>query len=216
MNLNNLPTWVNGQAPDGSLVAPHGGDPFLSNSGSFNGTSTSNGGSGGNIIETALPGAGGLTSLATNNVRNLLNGMPSTSAARKANAVFGAGSGLGYGSDFSKTRLYDTYGENVDQRNQTGLQDLLALISGTTSPLLSQNAQNNQSSQFAQSLAQQKAEFAAKLKQQQDQFNQQNDLALQQFGFNKSRYYSGANKPQQGLKLYPNSVVSQSMLDGNG
>lgn len=157
--------------------------------------------SGASIINNAIPGAPGLTNSASTNTANLLNGLPSTSATRKANAVYGVNSGLAPGSDFLKTRMFDTYGQNVDARNQEGLQNYLALISGVTGPELAQNAQNNQASQFGQSLAEQRSEFANRLKQQQDEFNQSNDLALQEFGFNRARYFTGLQK--QNGKQFP-------------
>ncbi len=141
------------------------------------------------MVSSALPGVSNLTSLAADNTARLLSGMPTTSAARKSNAVFGAGSGLAPGSDFLKTRLYDTFGQQVENRNQLGLQNFLALLSGTSGPALAENAQNNQVSQFGQTLAEQKAEFADRLKQQQEQFNAQHDLELQKFGFDRSRYF---------------------------
>lgn len=148
------------------------------------------------IISSVLPGAQNLTNLASTNTANLLGGMPSTSAARKANAVFGVNNGMAPGADFLKTRLYDTYGTQVDQRNQQGLQNFLSLISGLTGPQLAQQGQDNQSSQFSQSLAQQQQQFADNLKQRQDEFNKSNDLALQQFGFNRSRYSTRNGQPQ--------------------
>ncbi len=101
------------------------------------------------------------------------------------------------GSDFLKTRLYDTYGQNVDARNQQGLQNYMSLIGAVSSPELASSGQNNQVSQFNQSLANQKQQFADNLKQRQDEFNRSNDLALQEFGFNRSRYFSGQNKGRQ-------------------
>lgn len=149
------------------------------------------------IVSSSVPGAQNLANLASTNTANLLGGLPSTSAARKANAVFGAGSGLAPGSDFLKTRMFDTYGTQVDQRNQQGLQNFLSLIGGLTSPALAENAQNNQQSNFSQSLAQQKQQFADNLAQRQEEFNRSNDLALQEFGFNRSRYYQSQHKRPQ-------------------
>lgn len=159
------------------------------------------------IISSVLPGAQQLTNSASTMTQNLLNGMPSTSAARKASAVFGVNNGMAPGSDFLKTHLYDTYGTQVDERNQRGFQDLLSLISGLTSPALAERAQQNQSSQFNDSLANNKQEFADNLKQRQDEFNRSNDLALQEFGFNRSRYYNGQKKGGTTLGPIPNDVL---------
>lgn len=165
-----------------------GENPLLANSQATNSTP--------GIVSQVLPGAAGLTSSAATNTQNLLSGLPSTSAARKANAVFGANSGMAPGSDFLKTRLYDTYGKEVDARNQLGLQNFLALISGLSGPELASRGQENQKTQFGQSLAQQQQQFADNLKQRQEEFNKSNDLALAQFGFNRSRYYQDKANPK--------------------
>lgn len=88
-------------------------------------------------INTVLPGLPGLTKSATDVIGNLLNGMPSVDQARQANAYFGASSGLDPTSDFLRNRGYDLYGAKGEERKQTGLKDLLALIggySGTVAP----------------------------------------------------------------------------------
>jgi len=171
----------------------------------------------GSVVSSALPNVANLTALASNNTSKLLNGMPSTSAARKANAVFGVGSGLAPGSDFLKTRLYDTYGQQVDERNQRGLQDFLALLSGTSGAALAERGQNNQASQFGQSLAQQRQQFADSLKQRQEEFNKSNDLALQQFGFQRDRYYSSLPKPSNHgtIQSIPNEVPGAPVANWN-
>lgn len=194
-------------------------NPLLANP--TTGTST-----GLSVLNSALPGANNLISSASSNTQNLLSGLPSTSAARKANAVFGVGSGLAPGSDFLKTRLFDTYGTQVDERNQQGLQDLLGLISGVGGNALAERGQNNQASQFGQSLAQQRQQFADQLKQRQEEFNKSNDLALQQFGFQRDRYYSSLPSASNHgtISSVPNEVpgapaanwnIQQRQNDGN-
>ena len=94
-------------------------------------------GPGNYAINTAIPGLPGLTKNATDIIGNLLTGLPSPDQARQENAYFGAGSGLDPTSDFLRNRGYDLYGQKAEQRKQTGLQDLLALIggySGTVAP----------------------------------------------------------------------------------
>lgn len=88
-------------------------------------------------INSVLPGLPGLTKSATDIIGNLLTGVPSPSQSRQENAYFGAGSGLDPTSDFLRNRGFDLYGRKAEQRQQTGLQDLLAMIggySGTVAP----------------------------------------------------------------------------------
>jgi len=172
------------------------------------GNTTSN-----SIINNTVPGAPGLTTSASNLVSQLLNGQPGTSRARNAAAYGGVGSGTP-GSEYIRNAGFDLYNREADQNRQTGLANFLSLASGLTGPQLQQQSQDNQSSQFAQSLAQQKAEFADRLKQAQDQFDAQHDLELQQFGFNRDRYFSDSTPAKKkGVNLFPNSIVSQSWLD---
>ena len=172
-------------------------NPLLSGGGALNipgtsptavnpvaGNTTSN-----SIINNTVPGAPGLTNSASQLTQQLLNGMPATSRSRSAAAYYGAGSGIP-GADFVRNIGYDLYNKEGDAAKQQGFNNFLALVSGLTGPQLQQQSQDNQSSQFAQSLAQQKAEFADRLKQAQDQFDAQHDLELQQFGFNRDRYFS--------------------------
>lgn len=113
-------------------------------------------------------GFGGLINSAQQDVGSLLNGLPSPSTTRTANAYFGAGTGLGTGSDFLRNRGYDLYGQQSQQRQQTGLQDLNSLMSGVSSPELSNQGQQLQNTQFN-----------ANLNQQGDQYSQ--DLQLKKF-----------------------------------
>lgn len=107
------------------------------------------------ILNQAVPGASGLSKSASSIVGNLLSGLPGTSTARRSNAYFGQSSGVP-GSEFVRNRGFDLYNQQGDQRQQTGIQDLLALLSGFSQPLLQERGQNIQSSQFQQSLAEQR------------------------------------------------------------
>lgn len=101
------------------------------------------------IVNKAIPGFNGLTNSATGIIDNLLKGLPSSSSARASNAYFGAGSGLGAGSDFLRNRGFDLYGQQGEQRKQTGLQDLLSFLqgySGTVMPTTGQTLQDRQAS----------------------------------------------------------------------
>jgi hypothetical protein len=132
---------------------------------------------GNNFLESILPGINNLTSTATGNIQNLLSGLPSVSAARQSNAYFGAQSGMP-GSDFVRNRGYDLYGQQAQQRQQTGLEDLLQTIGTYSSPALGAQGQALQNQQFGQNLAQQGSQFDQSLAQKGSQFSQ--DFGLQQ------------------------------------
>lgn len=132
----------------------------------------------GSGILSALPGLPGLTKSSTDIISNLLNGLPSVDQARQSNAYFGAASGLDPTSDFLRNRGYDLYGQKAEQRKQTGLQDLLALIggySGTVAPTPGQEI-GQQESQADR--AQRAAEAAA-----------QNALGNRQQDFTENSYW---------------------------
>lgn len=125
------------------------------------------------IINTAVPGASSLTQSASSIVGNLLKGLPGTSMARRANAYFGNASGMP-NSDFVRNRGFDLYNQQGDQRQQQGIQDLLSLIAGTTSPLLQQNSQEQQNAQFNQNLAENQRQFDLDYAERRSQFNRLN------------------------------------------
>lgn len=100
------------------------------------------------ILGNFVPGMQGLTSGASNVISNLLQGQPSPNMARRANAYFGASSGMP-NSDFVRNRGFDLYNQESDQRQQRGVQDFLSLLSGFT-PL---TGQQNESNRFNQNLA---------------------------------------------------------------
>lgn len=112
-------------------------------------------------------GFGGLINSAQQDVGSLLNGLPSPSTTRTANAYFGAGTGLGTGSDFLRNRGYDLYGQQSQQRQQTGLQDLNSLMSGVSSPELTNQGQQLQNTQFNANLGQNQSQFDQNLQLQQ-------------------------------------------------
>ena len=64
-------------------------------------------------MSSAIPGLDKLTSSATSIISNALNGLPSPSESRLANAYFGAGSGLDPTSDFLRNRGFDLYRRNA-------------------------------------------------------------------------------------------------------
>lgn len=89
-----------------------------------------------------MPGISGLSSGATDVISNLLKGQPSTSTSRRANAYFGAGSGMP-NSDFVRNRGFDLYNREGEERKQTGIKDFLSLL-GAYTPLAGQEQQGNQ------------------------------------------------------------------------
>ena len=136
------------------------------------------------FLESVLPGIGNLTTSATGVIGNLLNGLPSTSQARTTNAYWGVGAGTpaagagGAGdiNTFIGQRGTDLYGQQAQQNQQTGLQDLLSTIGTYTSPALANQGQQLQNQQFGQSLAQSGSQFNQSQGQQAAEFNQTNQL----------------------------------------
>jgi hypothetical protein len=119
----------------------------------------------------AIPGLGGLMNTATNNISNLLSGLPSPSYAQTNSAYFGAGAGVpntNVPGTFTANRGADLYNLQAQQNQQTGLGDLSSLI-GSVSGNLAPSASQNQSTNLGY----------AQLAQQGSQFQQ--NLALQQF-----------------------------------
>ena len=119
------------------------------------------------FLESVLPGISGLTSTATGNIANLLNGLPSASQARTTNAYWGVGAGTPAGgagntgdiNSFIGQRGTDLYGQQAQANRQTGLQDLLSMVSGFSSPALQNQGQQLQNTQFQENLGQNQYEF---------------------------------------------------------
>lgn len=135
------------------------------------------------ILNSVLPGQSQMTQAASNIINSSLVGLPSPSEARRANAYYGAASGIP-GSEFIARRGFDLYNRQADERKARGLQDLLAFFSTFSGPALQQRSQDIQQGQFGASLAQQQAEFAANLAMQQAKLNAE----LQKFGYDPNRY----------------------------
>ena len=96
------------------------------------------------FMEGILPGYGKLTSTGTGVIQDMLSGLPSPSAARQSNAYFGAGSGMGAGSDFLRNRGYDLYGQQAKQQEQQGVTDMLAFTQGIAAPANTYTGTQNQ------------------------------------------------------------------------
>lgn len=119
------------------------------------------------FLESVLPGVGNLTTSATGVIGNLLSGLPSASQARTSNAYWGVGAGTpasgpnnaGAVNTFIGNRGADLYGQQANQNQQTGLNDLLQTIGSYTSPALANQGQQMQNTQFGQNLAQQGSQF---------------------------------------------------------
>ena len=82
-------------------------------------------------LNKVIPGFSNLTSTASGNIGELLNGLPSPSLARNAGAYFGANSGMP-GSEFVRNRGFDLYNTQSNQMKQQGLGDLLGLLGGVS------------------------------------------------------------------------------------
>lgn len=123
---------------------------------------TSGTGTGQNFLESVLPGIGGLTSSATGVIGNLLNGLPSVSKTRSNNAYWGVGAGqpdVGGVNTFTGNRGADLYGQEAGQNRQQGLSNLFGAINSYSSPILQNQGQQFQNSQFNSAQGQQADQF---------------------------------------------------------
>lgn len=150
-------------------------------------------------IYNAIPGLSGLTSSATGIIRNALNGLPSPSTSRLANAYFGAGSGLDPTSDFLRNRGFDLYKTQANQQQQQGLGNLMNLIgtySGNVAPTPGQEISNaTQNRQITSS----ENQFNANMNFEQQQWAKQLELLgqyLNPAGGSGNAYFNN------GIKVY--------------
>jgi hypothetical protein len=135
-------------------------------------------GSAGNLgadFSQLIPGFADLTSSASSNVGQLLNGLPSADATRTENAYFGVGSGMP-GSEFVRNRGYDLYGQKAEQRKRQGLEGLLALIGGVSGPMTSYRGQDISQQESAADRAERGSEFGQTLGFDREQWNTQKEL----------------------------------------
>lgn len=99
------------------------------------------------IPGATIPGFSNLNRGATNAIASNLGGLPSPAVAQRANAYFGASSGMP-GSDFVRNRGFDLYGQQADQYRQRGIDDFLKLISTYSGTLMPTAGQNIQAREF--------------------------------------------------------------------
>lgn len=98
------------------------------------------------IVDNAIPGFGGMSTGASGIVNQLMQGMPSAAPTQRANAYFGAQSGMP-GSDFVRNRGFDLYGQEAEASKQRGFDNFLKMIgaySGTVMPTAGQSLQAQQ------------------------------------------------------------------------
>jgi len=98
------------------------------------------------ILNSAIPGFSNLSASGSGIVKNLMGGLPSAGPAQRANAYFGAASGMP-GSDFIRNRGFDLYGQQAEQYKQRGFDDFLKLLSGysgTVAPTVGESIQEDQ------------------------------------------------------------------------
>lgn len=102
-------------------------------------------------IQGVVPGLTGLTTSATNLIGSQLGGMPSPAETRTANAAWGAGAGLSPGTPFLENRGRRLYQSEIENRQNTGLQNLLRFlqgysgtVAGTPGQLMAEGARSTQ------------------------------------------------------------------------
>lgn len=121
-------------------------------------------------LTKTIPNFDRLRGGATGLVQNLLEGLPSSAPTQRANAYFGAKSGMP-GSDFVRNRGFDLYGEEAEKYKQRGFDDFLKLLQGfdgTVGPTIGQKIQDRQ---FGEQLDFQKQQAANQLNLDQLQLN---------------------------------------------
>ena len=153
-------------------------------------------GTGNQFLESVLPGISGLTSTATGDIGNLLNGLPSASLARTTNAYWGVGAGTPAGgpsnagdiNTFIGQRGADLYNQQAQANKNQGLQQLLQTLNAYAAPYLSNQGQQMQNAQFGQQLNQQNNQFGADLGFRNRQLNQQGSQFDRQLGMQSSQF----------------------------
>jgi len=142
------------------------------------------------FLSKIIPNYGNQASKTSSIIDNLLNGTPSSDTVRNAGANFGAQNGLGVGSGATNRFGYDLYNQMGQRNQQTGIQDLLSMIQGVSSPVLANQGQNLQNNQFNAQLAQNADQFN---RSQQTHENYQLGALLAQLsaGGNGSNEYVG-------------------------
>jgi hypothetical protein len=123
-----------------------------------------------NIINRAVPNGSKLTSSASSMVQKLLSGMPGTDRARRTAAYGGVASGMP-NSNFASQRGFDLYNEEADRYQQRGFDDLLSLLSSTTSPVLSQQSQDINQAQYGADLGERQRQYNLDYGLRRDEYN---------------------------------------------
>ncbi len=99
------------------------------------------------ILGNAVPGLDNLSQGASDVVNNHLSGLPSAGPTQRANAYYGAASGMP-GSDFVRNRGFDLYQEKADDYKRKGFDEFLALLRGTSGTIAPTPGEQLQSNQF--------------------------------------------------------------------
>ena len=125
-----------------------------------------------NFLESVLPGISNLTSSATGDIQNMLNGLPSVSQAKTNNAYFGVSAGqpdTGGVGTFTGNEGANLYGQQTQANQQQGLQNLFSSIGAYSQPILANQGQQLQNSQFGAAQGQQNNQFQQNYQLQQFQ-----------------------------------------------
>jgi len=100
----------------------------------------------------------------------LMQGLPSAGPTQRANAYFGATSGMP-GSDFVRNRGFDLYGEKSEGYKQRGFDDFLQLLRGVSGTIAPTTGEQIQDQQYNQNLQQRQIEGNRQAQQFNAQFN---------------------------------------------
>ncbi len=124
-------------------------------------------------VSNIVPNFNRLNQGASGFVQNLMSGLPSAAPTQRANAYFGAASGMP-GSDFVRNRGFDLYGEKADAYQQRGFDDFLKMLQGYSGTVMPTTGEQLQSQEFNANLANRQREFDTNqaLDQQQQAFTE--------------------------------------------
>lgn len=138
------------------------------------------------FLSSIIPGFDENAGTSSDVIKQLLTGNVNPGSSQIAGATFGAQNGLGVGSGLSNHVSYDLYNQQAAGRKQQGIDDLLKLIGGISSPTLENQGQQYGFDQSLNNLGQRQHEFNT------DQNN-----------INSDRYFRNVRQQQQDAASHP-------------
>lgn len=183
-------------------------DPLAALTGASNTSATPGGGvNQTNAFSSAIPGFSDLSSVASNNIKQLLAGIPSTDESRLNNAWYGAGSGLDVTSPFLINRGRGLYGAEAAANKQSGIDNFLKMLQGFSGTVVPTTGQEIQNAQFGQGQSQQESQFGRSLAQQSAAQDAQNAQFYASLGLDREKL------SQQDKQYYDNLALQKTQTE---